>query len=902
MKKEYVLSSPNITTNSTRMNTALPLALSALALTFVLVIPSSAQLTLNNRRLLASPGTYSGDIALPSEAVLKVRGGGVYVLSGVLRDGLGKRGSRLTAEGDGTIALTGDNTYTGATAVTSGTLVLVNPQGYQTSSLTVSRGATLEYDATNQGGSSSLSAHFLFARTRSSVRGSGTVNLRGTNGEHYGFGGDGQMNFNLSAGGQLNITGGSWQWGWGQGSFASNLGSLDISAGAELRNSDAAMQFDKLTGKGSIGTAFHSNTASLTVGVDGGTSAFSGRIIDGGSYNGVECAAVSLTKQGKGVITLTGDNAYTGATAVTSGTLVLVNPQGYQTSSLTVSRGATLEYDATTQGGSSSLSAHFLFGRTRSSVMGSGTVNLRGTNGKHYGFGGDGQMTFNLSAGGQLNITGGSWQWGWGQGSFASNLGSLDISAGAELRNSDAAMQFDKLTGEGTIGNAFHSNTASLTVGVGGGTSAFAGRIIDGGNYNGVECAAVSLTKQGGGVITLTGDNAYRGATEVTSGTLKAGNLNALGTGGATVNRGGILDLRGFDAISNTLSNNGGVILRDAGLLLNGKCLTSDPSVPYSLDVVLKQHSVLTQTGSGTYTLSGIISGAYNLTCAIGSGNKLTLTGDNAYTGATAVTSGTLVLVNPQGYQTSSLTVSRGATLEYDATNQGGSSSLSAHFLFARTRSSVRGSGTVNLRGTNGEHYGFGGDGQMTFNLSAGGQVNIRGGSWQWGWGQGSFASNLGSLDISAGAELRNSDAAMQFDKLTGEGSRGNAFHSNTASLTVGVGGGTSAFAGRIIDGGNYNGVECAAVSLTKQGKGVITLTGDNAYTGATAVTSGTLVLVNPQGYQTSSLTVSRGATLEYDATTQGGSSSLSAHFLFGRTRSSVMGSGTVNLRGTNGK
>src|SRR6218665_3331925 len=103
MKKEYVLSSPNITTNSTRMNTALPLALSALAFTFVLVIPSSAQLPLNNRRLLASPGAYSEDIALPSEGVLKVRGGGVYVLSGVLRDGLGKRGSRLTAEGNGTI-------------------------------------------------------------------------------------------------------------------------------------------------------------------------------------------------------------------------------------------------------------------------------------------------------------------------------------------------------------------------------------------------------------------------------------------------------------------------------------------------------------------------------------------------------------------------------------------------------------------------------------------------------------------------------------------------------------------------------------------------------------------------------------------------------------------------------
>src|SRR6218665_1530894 len=150
MKKEYVLSSPpNITTNCTRMNTALTLALSALALTFVLVIPSSAQLTLNNRRLLASPGTYSGDIFLPSEAVLKVRGGGVDVLSGVLRDGLGRRGSRLTAEGDGTIALTGANVYSGGTAVNSGMLqVGAGGAGGRLGrgGVSVKAGARLKYD------------------------------------------------------------------------------------------------------------------------------------------------------------------------------------------------------------------------------------------------------------------------------------------------------------------------------------------------------------------------------------------------------------------------------------------------------------------------------------------------------------------------------------------------------------------------------------------------------------------------------------------------------------------------------------------------------------------------------------------------------------------------------------
>src|SRR6218665_426734 len=293
----------------------------ALSVLLFLSFPASAQLFLDNRQLLAFPGTYGNDISLPADAELRIYGTGDYVLSGVLHDERG-RASRLTvAAGNGRLLLTGLNTYTGATEVTSGTLVLVNPKDYQTSSLMVNGGAILEYDVAGQGGSSSSEAHFLFARAISSVSGSGTVNLRGTNGKYYGFGGEGRMTFNLSAGGQLNITGGSWQWGGGHGSFASNRGSLNLAAGAELRNSDAVMQFDKLTGKGRLGNALNNNAVSLIIGVQGGTSAFAGTILDGGNYNGVACAAVSLSKQGSGAITLTGSNAYTGVTEVVSGEL-----------------------------------------------------------------------------------------------------------------------------------------------------------------------------------------------------------------------------------------------------------------------------------------------------------------------------------------------------------------------------------------------------------------------------------------------------------------------------------------------------------------------------------------------------------------------------------------------------
>ncbi|PGH40308.1 MAG: hypothetical protein CRN43_03765 [Candidatus Nephrothrix sp. EaCA] len=58
--------------------------LSVLALTFLFGVPASAQLFLDNRQLLASPGTYGDDISLSSAAALRISGTGVYVLGGVL--------------------------------------------------------------------------------------------------------------------------------------------------------------------------------------------------------------------------------------------------------------------------------------------------------------------------------------------------------------------------------------------------------------------------------------------------------------------------------------------------------------------------------------------------------------------------------------------------------------------------------------------------------------------------------------------------------------------------------------------------------------------------------------------------------------------------------------------------
>jgi len=86
---------------------------SALSVLLFLSFPASAQLFLDNRQLLAFPGTYGNDISLPADAELRIYGTGDYVLSGVLRDERGQASRLSVAAGNGRLLLTGLNAYTG---------------------------------------------------------------------------------------------------------------------------------------------------------------------------------------------------------------------------------------------------------------------------------------------------------------------------------------------------------------------------------------------------------------------------------------------------------------------------------------------------------------------------------------------------------------------------------------------------------------------------------------------------------------------------------------------------------------------------------------------------------------------------------------------------------------------
>lgn len=155
-------------------------------------------------------------------------------------------------------------------------------------------------------------------------------------------------------------------------------------------------------------------------------------------------------------------------------------------------------------------------------------------------------------------------------GTSISASNSVDVGPGTtfQLYSGTGATPFNytinALTGSGTV-RSYTGNSLTLTVGAGGGSGTFSGRLID---YNTGSSLKLSLTKSGSGTQTLSGTaNSYTGATTVNGGTLLvSGSLS--GTTSVTVNSNGRLELGGpgnnhindvatFTLAGGTLATNG---------------------------------------------------------------------------------------------------------------------------------------------------------------------------------------------------------------------------------------------------------------------------------------------------------------------------------------------------------
>ena len=160
------------------------------------------------------------------------------------------------------------------------------------------------------------------------------------------------------------------------------------------------------------------------------------------------------------------------------------------------------------------------------------------------------------------------------------------------------------------------------------------GGIIDTNGNNATLSGAISgpggLGKTGAGILTLSGQSTYTGATAVIAGTLQAGAVGAFSPSSAfSVAGGAVLALAGFNQTIGSLSGAGTVTLGSATLT--------------------------TGNDNTSTTFSGALSGTGGLS-KIGNG-VLTLSGNSSFTGATTVNGGGLVV---DGSLASAVTINAG--------------------------------------------------------------------------------------------------------------------------------------------------------------------------------------------------------------------------------------------------
>jgi autotransporter-associated beta strand protein len=214
--------------------------------------------------------------------------------------------SGLTKSGPGTLTLTAANSYTGATTVSEGTL-LVSGQSYFNvgRTTTVASGAVLELNDSNNA--------FATLMPTSTVTGDGTFRLSGNSiiTQYENGAGGNRLTFAMTGGlidlqGTTNLYNGGWQ----ELNWTDNKASMNIASGAALNLADGQDIFvDALTGAGNVVGGLPARA--LIVGVNGGSGTFSGSIDIG----------ASLIKQGSGTQTLSGTLNCSGNTTVEDGTL-----------------------------------------------------------------------------------------------------------------------------------------------------------------------------------------------------------------------------------------------------------------------------------------------------------------------------------------------------------------------------------------------------------------------------------------------------------------------------------------------------------------------------------------------------------------------------------------------------
>ncbi|EDC1757751.1 autotransporter outer membrane beta-barrel domain-containing protein [Salmonella enterica subsp. enterica serovar Senftenberg] len=801
----------------------------------------------------------------------------------------GWNGQSLTKTGAGTLILNAENTYTGGTTISDGTLVANNVEALGTGNVTDN--ATLEL---NTGGDfdNAISGSGQVVKS-----GDETLTLSGAN----------------SYTGGTTISGGTL--------VASNveaLGTGDITDNATLELNAGGTFDNVISGSGQV---VKSGDDALTLSgansYTGGTTISGGTLVannvealgtgdvtnnatlelnTGGDFTNAISGSGQVVKSGDKTLTLSGANSYSGATTISGGTLIATHVNALGTGA--IDNRASLLLDASGQFTVTDLTTES-GGNTE---IGAGST-LQATTLTQKS---DSTLTINLNSNTADPVIHAASQ--------VSLAGTLDITGVGDVLDSDPASTddldiFTLIASDKTIAGDFEKLTVA---GMDADLADFItvdGRIDDTGKQYELTTAltwyadrddavtdahgtfnltnadgsfavntvlenvdatldpasatgwdGTSLIKQGAGTLILNAENTYTGGTTISGGTLVATNVDALGSGDVTddatleLNTGGTFD----NAISGSgqvvKSGDGALTLSGANSYSGGTLISDGTLVASNVDALgsgdVTNNAVLELNTGGTF--DNAISGSGQVEKS--GDDVLTLSGANSYSGGTLISDGTLVASNVEALGTGDVTDD--ATLELNTggdfinniggtgrVEKSGDDKLTLSGSNTYTGGTLISSGTLVANDVNAL-----GTGDVTDNATL--MLNTGG----------DFTNNIGGT----GRVEKSGD-----DALTLSGS-------NTYTGGTLISGGTlvandvnALGTGDITDNatlalnavGDFDNAISGSGKVEKSGDDALTLSGSNTYTGGTLISSGTLVASNVEALGTGDVTDN--ATLE---------------------------------------
>ncbi|EHL7668776.1 autotransporter-associated beta strand repeat-containing protein [Salmonella enterica] len=770
-------------------------------------------------------------------------------------------GTSLIKQGAGTLILNAENTYTGGTTISGGTLVATNVDALGSGDVTDD--ATLEL---NTGGTFD-----------NAISGSGQVVKSGDE--------------TLTLSGANSYTGGTLI---SSGTLVANnveaLGSGDVTDNATLELNTGGDFDNAISGSGKVEkSGDDALTLSGANSYTGGTLISSGTLVasnvealgtgdvtdnavlelnTGGDFDNAISGSGQVEKSGDGTLTLSGSNTYTGGTTINDGTLIATSVDALGSGDVTDD--ATLELNT---GGTFD---NAIGGSGNVVKSGADTLTLSGSNSYTGGttISGGTLVASNVEALGTGDVT---------------NNATLELNTGGDFINNIGGTGRVEKSGDDTLtlsgsntytggtlingGTLVASNVEAL--GTGDVTNDAVLELNTGGDFDNAISGSGQVVKSGDETLTLSGANSYTGGTTISGGTLVATNVEALGTGDVTNNA--TLELNTGGTFDNAISGSGQVVksgddvltLSGANSYSGGTLISDGTLVASNVEALgtgdVTDDATLELNTGGTF--DNAIGGSGNV---VKSGaDTLTLSGSNSYTGGTTISGGTLVASNVEALGTGDVT--NNATLEL---NTGGD------FI-----NNIGGTGRVEKSG------------DETLTLS--GANSYTGGTLISG---GTLVANdvnaLGTGDVTDNAVLELNTGGDFDNAISGSGQ---VVKSGDETLTLSgansytggtlISGGTlvatsveALGSGDVTDnavlelntGGTFDNAISGSGQVVKSGDKTLTLSGANSYTGGTTISGGTLVASNVEALGSGD--IDNYASLQLNASGQFVTANLTTH------------------------